>query len=139
MVAAAFRGPAEPIREAIAQCGAAGKVRFGPGPGFGREALMSTGVGKGLALPHARTAAVRETVAAFAVTAEPVDYHALDGQAVRLVFLLCGPEGERGSHITLLSRVSRLMNDDAFRARLQDAPDAATVLAAFREAEERIG
>ena len=106
---------------------------------FAREAVMSTGVGKGLALPHARTRAVSDTVAAFAVTAEPVDYQALDGEPVRLVFLLCGPDEVRGTHIKLLSRISRLMNDDDFRARLRDAPDAAAVIAAFRAAEDRIG
>jgi PTS system fructose-specific IIA component len=104
-----------------------------------REALMSTGVGKGLALPHAQTDAVTDTVAAFAVTAAPVDYGALDGQPVRLVFLLVGPEGERGTHVRLLSRISRLMNRDAFRAALLQAPDAEAVLAAFREGEEGLG
>ncbi|HLT48207.1 MAG TPA: PTS sugar transporter subunit IIA [Rubricoccaceae bacterium] len=106
---------------------------------FAREAVMSTGVGKGLALPHARTDAVSDTVAAFAVTAGPVDYGALDGQPVRLVFLLVGPEGERSTHVRLLSRISRLMNRDAFRARLLQARDAEAVLAAFREGEEEIG
>lgn len=104
-----------------------------------REGVMSTGVGKGLALPHARTSAVRDTVAAFAITAAPVDYGALDGQPVRLVFLLAGPEEGRGTHIRLLSRISRLMNDDAFRARLLAAKDVGTVLALFQQAEEQIG
>jgi len=104
-----------------------------------REAVMSTGVGKGLALPHARTNAVAETVAAFAVTAGPVGYGALDGQPVRLVFLLVGPEDERSTHVRLLSRISRLMNREAFRARLLQAPDAEAVLAVFREGEEEIG
>jgi PTS system fructose-specific IIA component len=106
---------------------------------FGREALMSTGVGKGLALPHARTGAVTETVAAFAVTAAPMDYGAFDGEPVRLVLLLLGPEAERGTHVRLLSRISRLMSDDAFRARLVTAPTSQAVLDAFREAEERMG
>lgn len=104
-----------------------------------REAVMSTGVGKGLALPHARTPAVRDTVAAFAVTEAPVDYGALDGQPVRLVFLLAGPDDERGMHIRLLSRISRLMNDDGFRARLLKAPSANAVLALFQDAEAQIG
>lgn len=101
-----------------------------------RETVMSTGVGKGLALPHARTDAVTDTVAALAVTAGPVDYAALDGQPVRLVFLLVGPEEERSTHVRLLSRISRLMNRDAFRARLLQTHDAAAVLAAVREGEE---
>lgn len=100
-----------------------------------REALMSTGVGQGLALPHARSRAVTNTLAAFAVTESPVDYEALDGQPVRLAFLLVGPEEERGRHVRLLSRLSRLMARDTFRADLLDAPDAEAVIAAFRDAE----
>ena len=106
---------------------------------WAREGVMSTGVGKGLALPHARTSAVVDTVAALVVTTGPVEYHSLDGQPVRLIFLLVGPEDERSQHVRLLSRISRLMNRDAFRARLLQAPDAAAVLAAFREGEEGIG
>ncbi|MDX1531520.1 MAG: PTS sugar transporter subunit IIA [Rhodothermales bacterium] len=100
-----------------------------------REAQMSTGVGKGLALPHARSAAVRDTVAAFATTAEPVEFGAIDGSPVRLVFLLVGPEMERSRHIKLLSRVSRLMNRDAFRKGLLAARTSEEALALFRDAE----
>jgi PTS system fructose-specific IIA component len=104
-----------------------------------RESLMSTGVGKGLALPHARSAGVATTVAAFATTAGPVEYGAFDGQPVRLVLLMVGPDAERGTHVRLLSRISRLMSADAFRARLLDARTPADVLAAFQEAEEQMG
>ncbi len=106
---------------------------------FRREAPMTTGVGKGLALPHARTPGVTTTVAAFAVTRHAVDWEADDGQPVRLVLLLVGPEEERTAHVRLLGRVSRLMSDDAFRARLLAAPSEADVLDAFREVEERLG
>jgi PTS system fructose-specific IIA component len=104
-----------------------------------REALMSTGVGKGLALPHARSAGVIATVAAFATTSRPVDWGAFDDQPVRLVLLLVGPEAERGAHVRLLSRVSRMMSDDAFRARLVAAGNVDDVLDAFAEAEEQLG
>lgn len=103
-----------------------------------RERQMSTGVGKGLALPHARSAAVRATVAAFAVASEPVDYDAIDGEPVRLLFLLVGPDGERGRHIRLLSRLSRLMNRDAFREALLGAETPEGVLALFRDVESQI-
>jgi PTS system fructose-specific IIA component len=103
-----------------------------------REMLMSTGVGKGLALPHARSTGVSSTVAAFATTARPVDYDAFDDQPVRLVLLLVGPDAERGTHVRLLSRVSRMMSDDAFRERLLSAPDADAVLDAFARAEEEL-
>lgn len=103
---------------------------------FMREQMMSTGVGKELALPHAKTGAVRETVAAFAVTAEPVAFGAIDNLPVRLVFLLVGTEAARSQHIKILSRISRLMNREAVRQRLLDAPDAQTVLTIFEEAED---
>lgn len=104
-----------------------------------REDLMSTGVGKGLALPHARSIGVTSTVAAFVVTQEPVEWGAFDEQPVRLVLLLVGPEAERGTHVRLLSRVSRMMSDDAFRTRLLAAGDTEDVLDAFAEAEEHLG
>ena len=103
-----------------------------------RERQMSTGVGKGLGLPHARSGAVRETVAAFAVMRQGVAFDAIDAQPVRLVFLLVGPEGERSRHIRLLSRISRLMNQDDFRASLLAAETPEAALDLFREAEEAL-
>lgn len=102
---------------------------------FARERQMSTGVGMGLALPHARSAAVTETLAAFATTTAGVPFAAHDGQPVSMIFLLVGPEGERGRHIRLLGRISRLMNRDAFRKRLLDAATPAEALTLFRDAE----
>jgi len=85
---------------------------------FDREEMMSTGVGKGLALPHAKTPAVQDTVAALMVLDEPVPFDAIDNEPVRIVFLLVGPPEARSLHIKLLSRISRLMNRKAFRERL---------------------
>jgi PTS system fructose-specific IIA component len=104
-----------------------------------REAIMSTGVGKGLALPHARTAGVSTTLAAFATTASPLDYDAFDSDPVRLLLLIVGPDAERGAHVRLLSRVSRMMSDDGFRAALLEATDADGIVEAFTRAEERLG
>lgn len=102
---------------------------------FEREEMMSTGVGKGLGLPHAKTKAVGETVAAFAITAEPIDFGAIDDQKVRVLFLLVGTETAKSEHIKILSRISRLLNRDAFRERLLQAHDAAEVLALLEEGE----
>lgn len=102
---------------------------------FTREAVMSTGVGKGLALPHAKTDAVDRTVAALAVTAHPVDFGAIDDQPVRILFLLVGAEEAKTQHIKILSRISRLMNRDDFRKRLLQARDADEVLALMEEGE----
>ena len=77
---------------------------------YDRERIMSTGVGNGFAIPHGKTDAVADVVAAFGVTANPIDYQSLDDKPVRLVFLLVGKDSMVGPHIKLLSRISRLMN-----------------------------
>ena len=102
---------------------------------FEREQVMSTGVGKGLGLPHAKTAAVTETIAVFAITAEPVEFGSIDNEKVRLVFLLVGTETAKSEHIKILSRISRLLNRDAFRERLLKARDAKEVLTLLEEGE----
>lgn len=83
-----------------------------------REELMSTGVGKGLALPHGKTSAVTGNVAALALTKQPIDFEAMDDQPVRLVFLLVGTPEAKSQHVKILSRISRLMNRDAVRDRM---------------------
>jgi fructose-specific phosphotransferase system IIA component len=100
-----------------------------------REKIMSTGVGSGFAIPHGKTDAVSDIVAAFAVTAQPIDYQSLDDQPVRLVFLLVGRDTMVGPHIKLLSRISRLMNNEDFRKRLLEAESPQEILEAFRQEE----
>jgi fructose PTS system EIIBC or EIIC component len=102
---------------------------------FEREQIMSTGVGNGFAIPHGKTDAVTDIVAGFGVTAQPIDYDALDDKPVRLVFILIGKENMIGSHIKLLSRVSRLMNNETFRNKLLTLKASNEIIAAFREEE----
>lgn len=102
---------------------------------FDREKIMSTGVGNGFAIPHGKTDAVSDIVAAFAITAEPIDYQSLDEQPVRLVFLLVGKDSMVGPHIKLLSRISRLMNKEEFRKKLLAAASPKEVLEIFRAEE----
>jgi fructose-specific phosphotransferase system IIA component len=102
---------------------------------FEREKIMSTGVGSGFAIPHGKTDAVTDIVAAFAVTAQPIDYQSLDDQPVRLVFLLGGRDNMVGPHIKLLSRISRLMNKEEFRKRLLEAASPREILEIFKQEE----
>lgn len=102
---------------------------------FEREKIMSTGVGNGFAIPHGKTDAVSDIVAAFAVTAKPIDYDSLDEKPVRLVFLLVGKDNLVGPHIKLLSRISRLMNREEFRNRLLEKNSAKDILECFRTEE----
>jgi len=105
---------------------------------FEREDMMSTGVGKGLGLPHAKTPAVTETVAAFATTAEPVDFGAIDDEPIRLLLLLVGPEEHKSRHVKILGRISRLVSRDSLRERLIEAPDPETVIDVLREGEAKL-
>jgi mannitol/fructose-specific phosphotransferase system IIA component (Ntr-type) len=91
---------------------------------FDRENLVSTCVGHGCALPHARSSALDTTVFAAARLQPPGEFDAPDGEPVSLVFLMAGPESSTGLHIRLISRVARLLNDASFRDELRGAATA---------------
>ena len=105
---------------------------------FEREKIMSTGVGSGFAIPHGKTDAVSDIVAAFAVTAQAIDYQSLDEKPVRLVFLLVGRDNMVGPHIKLLSRISRLMNKEDFRKQLLEAKTPREIFEIFQKEEETL-
>lgn len=102
---------------------------------FEREEMMSTGVGKGLGLPHAKTPAATETVAAFATTAEPVNFGSIDDEPIRLLLLLVGPEEHKSQHVKILGRISRLVSQDSLRSELVEATDPEEVIDILREGE----
>ena len=102
-----------------------------------REKIMSTGVGKGFAIPHAKTDSVNEIVAAFGKLEKPIDFQALDEQPVNLVFLLVGKESLVGPHIKLLSRISRMMNKDEFRESLANAKSSEEIYTLFEDEEKQ--
>ena len=104
-----------------------------------REERLSTGVGDGVAIPHARTRAVTETVAALATLAEPVEWDAFDGRPVDLVVLFAGPEAEQARHLRLLAQVSRVLAAPGLRAGLAAAAGEAEALAVLRDAEASVG
>ncbi|MEO8232741.1 MAG: PTS sugar transporter subunit IIA [Ignavibacteriota bacterium] len=101
-----------------------------------REKVMSTGVGKGFAIPHGKTNSVKEIIGAFGKIKNGIDYDALDGNPVQLVFLLVGKDNLISTHIKLLSRISRLMNKDDFRHRLTEANNADEIVKLFNDEEE---
>ena len=101
-----------------------------------RENIMSTGVGKGFAIPHGKTNSVSEILAAFGKSEKPIDYQALDSQPVHLVFLMIGKDNLVSKHIKLLSRITRLMNNDDFRKKLVEAKTKKEILNIFKEEEE---
>jgi len=102
-----------------------------------RERVMSTGMGDGVAIPHAKTDGVDELVAAFGITKKEVDFASIDEKPVRLIFLLVGPTTQTGPHLKALSRISRLMHREEFRDRLAVARSSEEVIAALAREEEK--
>lgn len=96
-----------------------------------RENIMSTGVGGGIALPHAKTNAVKEPVGALAILSEGIEFDSLDGEDVSIIFLLLGRESNVGMHLRLLSKISRLLSSTDFKIGLLEAKDAGDVLELF--------
>jgi PTS system fructose-specific IIA component len=83
-----------------------------------REREFPTGIGYGVAVPHGRTPALSGLVTVAGTTPAPVPYETVDGEPVRLFFLLAGPESTAGDHVKVLSRISRLVRREPIRARL---------------------
>jgi mannitol/fructose-specific phosphotransferase system IIA component (Ntr-type) len=104
---------------------------------FEREDIMSTGVGKGLAIPHGKASGIETNYASFAILDSPIYYEAIDDKPVQLVFLLVGPESKNSTHIKLLSRISRLMNSSKFREALIDSETPEEILNLFKEEEHQ--
>lgn len=100
-----------------------------------REALLSTGIGHGIALPHAKCACLSSPVMAVGTTAEPVEFDAVDGAPVRLVWMLAGPERTAGHHVRMLGAVSELLRDGRVRESLFGARTPGEFIARLAEAE----
>ena len=105
---------------------------------FDRENLVSTGVGKGFAIPHGKTDMIKDIVASFAILKNPIDFDSIDLEPVKFIFLIVGKESLLNAHIKLLSKISRLMNKDEFRDKLAEASGPSEVLQLFREEEQNM-
>jgi len=101
-----------------------------------REKIMSTGVGKGFAIPHAKTDGVKGLIAGFGKISGSIDFQSLDEQPVDIIFLLVAQDNLVGPHIKLLSRISRMMNKDDFRSNLREAKTSEEIYEIFLEEEK---
>ncbi|WP_433990117.1 Nitrogen regulatory protein (plasmid) [Pseudoseohaeicola sp. NH-UV-7] len=100
-----------------------------------RETLGPTGVGNGVALPHARLPGVESVVGAFILLEKPIDFNSIDRQPVDLAFALFAPEDAGVEHLKALALVSRTLRDASVCAKLRANPDAATIYAILTEAQ----
>jgi len=102
-----------------------------------REALGSTGVGQGVAIPHGKSESVKQLVAAFGLSHKGVNFDSLDGEPGYIFFLLVAPEDSAGPHLKALARISRLLKDKYFRDTLRNAPDEKTILKIIKQEDSK--
>ncbi|NQO45586.1 PTS transporter subunit EIIA [Streptococcus suis] len=100
-----------------------------------REAQTTTGLGDGIAMPHAKNAAVKEATVLFAKSNKGVDYASLDGQPTDLFFMIAAPEGANDTHLAALAELSKYLMKAGFADRLRDATNPEEVIAVFDTAE----
>jgi fructose-specific phosphotransferase system IIA component len=100
-----------------------------------REQVRSTGIGSGIAIPHGKCNAVKELVVSMGIASQPIDFDSVDGKPVSIVILLLSPLDQTGPHIQALARISRLMLDESFRNKLQNASSANEVCELFTNKE----
>jgi PTS system fructose-specific IIA component/PTS system nitrogen regulatory IIA component len=98
-----------------------------------REELGSTGIGRGIAVPHTKNERVRTMVGAFGRSSTGIEFHAIDGQPVHCIFLLLSPKDAPREHMDALRAVTLLVRDDGFCQRLREAAGAAEITALLRE------
>ena len=89
-----------------------------------REQTRSTGIGSGIAIPHGKCSAVKELVMAIGIAREPIEFGSVDNKGVTIVILLVSPADKTGPHIQALARISRLLLDEDFRQKLEQAESA---------------
>ncbi len=98
-----------------------------------RERLGSTGLGRGIAIPHGRMAALKSMFCLFARLDEPVDFESTDNERVDLIFLLLAPESAGADHLKALSRVSRLLREPSVIEQLRGSHNRAALYAILTE------
>jgi PTS system nitrogen regulatory IIA component len=102
-----------------------------------REALGSTGIGQGIGIPHGKCEDVKHLIGALGICRKGVNFDALDGEPVYILFLLLAPEDSAGPHLKALARISRLLKDKFLREMLRSARDEKTVYKVISQEDQR--
>ncbi|MFD2627305.1 PTS fructose transporter subunit IIABC [Oceanobacillus kapialis] len=129
------------LTELIDQLDRAGKLadkqKFTEGI-LGREEQSTTGIGEGIAIPHAKSAAVKVPSIAFGRSTEGIDYDSLDGQPAHLFFMIAASDGANNAHLEALSRLSTFLMDEKFRGKIYDATSVEQILEAVNQKEAEL-
>jgi PTS system nitrogen regulatory IIA component len=102
-----------------------------------REQLASTAIGDGIAIPHGKLDTLDRLVGALGRSVTGLDCNSIDGKPTHLLFMLVAPTNSAGVHLKALARLSRLFRDAAFRQKLLDAPDSATMYRTIAEEDAK--
>lgn len=102
-----------------------------------REALGSTGIGQGVAIPHGKCEHVKELVGAFGVSKRGINFDSLDGESAYIFFLLLAPIESSGPHLKALARISKLLKDKYFRESLKNVGNEKSLLKIIKEEDQR--
>jgi len=102
-----------------------------------REKISTTAIGEGVAIPHGKMPKVKRVSGVFARSLQGVDFDSLDGGLTHLFFLLVAPEDSAADHLKALARISRLLKDAAFRARLIKEKSREGIFNAIKEEDEK--
>jgi len=100
-----------------------------------REELGSTGIGRGVAVPHTKHPSVQRLIGSVGVSREGVDFNSLDGEKVQLFFLLISPPDRPGDHLRALENISRQLRDDTFCKFLKESKSSEAILQLLEEAD----
>ena len=103
-----------------------------------RERLGSTGVGEGVAIPHAKVMGLSNLVACFGKSSKGIEFDALDSKSVNLVFALLVPENSGGLHLKALARISRLLKNNSFRNRLFEQTEQVSLYQTFLDEDSKL-
>jgi PTS system fructose-specific IIA component/PTS system nitrogen regulatory IIA component len=128
------------IQELVHSLASAGAIAAADVPGIvaaimKREELGSTGIGRGVAVPHTKHGSVERLVGTVGVSSEGVDFNSLDGDKVHLLFLLVSPPDRPGDHLRALENISRQLRDDTFCRFLKQARSAQDIQQLLDEAD----
>jgi PTS system fructose-specific IIA component/PTS system nitrogen regulatory IIA component len=128
------------IREMVEALSKAGQVEAEESEGIvkailKREELGSTGIGRGVAVPHTKHPSIEKLVGTVAVSPQGVDFASLDGEVVHLFFLLVSPPDRPGDHLRALENISRQLRDDTFCRFLKQAKTVADIQQLLNEAD----
>ena len=100
-----------------------------------REKLGSTGIGKGVAIPHAKTESAKELTVAFGISRKGIDFNSMDDEEVHIFFVFASPNKDSQIYLKVLARISRLIREENFRQNLMDCKTAKEVIACISEKE----